>query len=154
MPDARIEVDSSDPQATPPADPAAVARAAKLRYVSDSQPGFSRIREKIATDKGEKDSFRYLDHRGEPITDEETLARIRKLAIPPAYEDVWVCRFANGHLQATGRDARGRKQYRYHPRWRQVRDEAKYGRMLVFGSVLPTIRKRVAHDLSLPGLPR
>jgi DNA topoisomerase-1 len=130
----------------PPADPRAVARAARLRYVSDRQPGFRRERV--------RDGFRYVDADGAKITDADTLDRIRRLAIPPAYEDVWICRHANGHLQATGRDARGRKQYRYHPRWRQVRDENKFGRMLVFGAVLPRIRARVAADLALPGLPR
>ena len=130
----------------PPLDPRAVARAARLRYVSDRQPGFRRVRD--------RDGFRYVDGAGSTITDEDTLARIRKLAIPPAYEDVWICRFANGHLQAVGRDRRGRKQYRYHARWREVRDEAKFGRMLVFGSVLPMIRERVAQDLAKPGLPR
>jgi DNA topoisomerase-1 len=123
-----------------------VARAAKLRYVSPDQPGFRRV--------PTEDGFRFVDHHGEAIEDGETLARIRKLAIPPAYEDVWICRYPNGHLQAVGRDARGRKQYRYHPRWREVRDEAKYGKMLVFGAVLPRIRERVEHDLALPGLPR
>ena len=128
-------------------DPRAVARAAKLRYVHDRQPGFRRER------LGDK-QFRILDHEGAELTDPEHLERVRKLAIPPAYEDVWICRYANGHLQATGRDARGRKQYRYHPRWREVRDEGKYHRMLVFGAVLPRIREQVARDLALPGLPR
>jgi DNA topoisomerase-1 len=133
-------------EADAPPDPRAVARAAKLRYVSDRQPGFRRVRE--------AEGFRFLDTNGETITDDETIARIRKLAIPPAYEDVWICRWPNGHLQAVGRDAAGRKQYRYHPKWREVRDEAKFGRMLVFGSVLPTIRARVEQDLAKPGLPR
>jgi DNA topoisomerase I len=88
------------------------------------------------------------------VLDQETLTRIRKLAIPPAYENVWICLAQNGHLQAVGRDARGRKQYRYHPRWRQVRDESKYGKMLLFGKVLPKIRARVNEDLGLRGLPR
>lgn len=129
-----------------PLPPQAVARAARLRYVSDRQPGLRRLRE--------AEGFRYLDADGSEITDAAVLERIRKLAIPPAYEDVWICRYANGHLQAVGRDARGRKQYRYHARWREVRDEAKFGRMLVFGAVLPKIRARVAADLTLPGLPR
>ena len=124
----------------------AAARAAKLHYVTDKRPGIKRI----ATESG----FAYHTPDGAPITDEAEIARIRKLAIPPAYSDVWICRDPNGHLQATGRDARGRKQYRYHPRWRLVRDEAKYGRMLIFGRVLPEIRKQVEHDLRLPGLPR
>ncbi len=124
----------------------AAAKAAHLRYVSDRRPGIRRVR----IDKG----FRYLDPHGEPITDEATIGRIHKLAIPPAYEDVWICANLNGHLQAVGRDARGRKQYRYHPRWRAVRDEAKYTKMLIFGRVLPAIRARVDHDLARHGLPR
>ncbi len=122
------------------------AKVAHLRYVSDRRPGISRLRE--------ADGFRYVAPDGAPVTDEDTLARIRKLAIPPAYEAVWICPYPNGHLQAVGRDARGRKQYRYHPRWRAVRDEAKYTKMLVFGRVLPEIRARVARDLARQGLPR
>src|ERR671927_1432549 len=124
----------------------AAAKAAHLRYVSDRRPGIRRLR----TAHG----FRYVHPKGHTITDEETIARINKLAIPPAYEDVWICPDPNGHLQAVGRDARGRKQYRYHPRWRAVRDEAKYGKMLIFGRVLPTIRAQVKQDLGRPGLPR
>src|SRR6185312_3313911 len=86
--------------------------------------------------------------------DEETLARIESLVIPPAWTGVWICPAANGHLQATGRDARGRKQYRYHPRWRAVRDDTKYDRMVAFGLALPRLRARVEADLALPGLPR
>ncbi len=127
-------------------DPAAAARAAKLRYVSDRAPGITRHRG--------PDGFVYRQPDGSVVTDEATLARIRKLAIPPAYEDVWICRLPYGHLQAVGRDARGRKQYRYHPRWRLIRDESKYGRMLIFGRLLPRIRERVAADLSRPGMPR
>jgi DNA topoisomerase-1 len=96
----------------------------------------------------------YRAHDGDKITDEGTLARIRKLAIPPAYEDVWICPRPNGHLQAVGRDARGRKQYRYHPRWREVRDAGKYGKLLLFGKVLPKIRAKVEEDLSRRGLSR
>ena len=96
----------------------------------------------------------YCGPDGRPIRDEETLARIRSLAVPPAWRDVWICPDANGHLQATGRDARRRKQYRYHPRWREVRDGNKYERMIAFGGVLPLIRKRVQKDLARPGLPR
>jgi DNA topoisomerase I len=129
-----------------PADPAVAARAAKLRYVSDKQPGIRRRRD--------AHGFTYLNPDGSEVTDEDTLARIRKLAIPPAYEEVWICRIPNGHLQAVGRDARGRKQYRYHARWRLVRDESKFGKMLVFGRILPEIRRRVAEDLGQPGLPR
>jgi DNA topoisomerase-1 len=122
------------------------AKSAGLRYVHDGAPGISRRRV--------KDGFTFHNPDGSPITDEEEIARIRKLAIPPAYEDVWICRQPNGHLQATGRDARGRKQYRYHPKWRTVRDEGKFERMLVFSRVLPTIRARVDTDLAKPGLPR
>ncbi|MBN8873805.1 MAG: DNA topoisomerase IB [Rhodospirillales bacterium] len=124
----------------------AAAKAAKLRYVTDTKPGITRIRG--------AEGFVYRGPDGRTITEEGTLARIRKLAIPPAYEQVWICPDPNGHLQASGRDARGRKQYRYHPRWRAVRDEAKYGKMLVFGRVLPLIRARVEQDLSHRGLPR
>src|SRR5262245_22190259 len=105
----------------PLADPALAAKVAGLRYTSDRQPGLRRVRS--------GSGFRYLDAQAKPVRDPEVLARIRSLAIPPAWEDVWVCPRADGHLQATGRDARGRKQYRYHPRWREVRDEAKYDRM-------------------------
>lgn len=124
----------------------AAARAAHLRYVSDRRPGIRRVR----TPKG----FRYVAPDGSRITDEETISRIQKLAVPPAYEDVWICPDPNGHLQAAGRDARGRKQYRYHTRWRAVRDESKYAKMLIFGQVLPRIRERVELDLGLKGLPR
>lgn len=122
------------------------AKEAGLRYVTDAAPGLSR--------KRRKDGFTFHNPDGSKITDAAEIARIRKLAIPPAYENVWICRFPNGHLQATGRDARGRKQYRYHPKWRTVRDEGKFERMLVFSRVLPTIRARVDSDLARPGLPR
>jgi len=131
---------------TSAADPIESAEAAGLRYVSDSMPGIRRRR----SGKG----FSYVGPHGRPINDEKTLARIRSLAIPPAYHDVWICPAANGHLQATGRDARGRKQYRYHPKWRQVRDETKFGRMLAFSKALPKIRRRVKRDMGLPGLSR
>ena len=127
-------------------DPVESAQAAGLRYVSDIQPG---IRRKKAG-KG----FAYVGADGKTIRDARELARIRSLAIPPAYTDVWICPSANGHIQATGRDARGRKQYRYHPKWREVRDETKFGRMLAFSQVLPKIRARLEKDLSRPGLPR
>jgi len=127
-------------------DPVAAARAAHLRYVSDRRPGIRRMRE--------GDGFAFHDTDGRLITDERVLDRIRKLAIPPAYTDVWICRDPRGHLQAVGRDARGRKQYRYHARWREVRDEAKYGKMLTFGRVLPAIRAQVRRDLALHGLPK
>ena len=139
MPDAPV----SD---APVLDPVAAARAARLHYVTDRRPGLRRERD--------GDGFAYLHPDGGRVTDEATLERVRKLAIPPAYTDVWICRDPLGHLQAVGRDARGRKQYRYHPRWREVRDEAKYGKMLVFGRVLPKIRERVRHDLALHGLPK
>jgi DNA topoisomerase I len=128
------------------ADPMEVAEDAGLRYVTDDQPGYTRRR------KG--DDFEYFDNDGKPIRDEARLLRIRRLAIPPAYTDVWICPTPNGHIQATGRDARGRKQYRYHERWREARDENKYDRMVVFGKALPKIRRRVNRDLAQRGLPR
>ncbi len=131
-------------KATP--NPAESAQAAGLRYVSDSQPGIRRKRSGTG--------FSYVDADGKKITDKKVIARIRALAIPPAYTDVWICPHANGHIQATGRDARGRKQYRYHARWREVRDETKFGRMLAFSEVLPGIRQRVNRDLSGPKLTR
>jgi DNA topoisomerase-1 len=127
-------------------DPEEAAEEAGLRYVSDEQPGYTRKR------KG--DSFQYFDTEGKLIRDETRLLRIRRLAIPPAYTDVWICPSPNGHIQATGRDDRGRKQYRYHERWRTERDQNKYDRMLVFGDALPKIRRRVRADLELNGLPR
>ena len=127
-------------------DPQEAAEEAGLRYVSDDQPGYTRKR------KGE--SFQYFDTEGKLIRDETRVLRIRRIAIPPAYTDVWICPSPNGHIQATGRDDRGRKQYRYHERWRVVRDENKYDRMLVFGDALPKIRRRVRDDLELKGLPR
>jgi len=130
----------------PNTDPPAAAKAAGLRYVHDDRPGIRR--------EPAGDGFRYLDAKGEAVEDETTLKRIKSLAIPPAWTDVWICPQANGHLQATGRDARGRKQYRYHPKWREVRDEVKYERMIKFGKALPQIRKEVDRALSLPGLPR
>ena len=127
-------------------DPVESAKAAGLRYVHDDKPGITRARV--------DDGFQYRDKGGSLIEDEATLTRISSLGIPPAWEQVWICPDKRGHIQATGRDARGRKQYRYHPRWREVRDETKYGRMMAFGQALPGIRARVDHDLSLPGLPR
>jgi DNA topoisomerase-1 len=125
---------------------AEAAEDAGLRYVSDDQPGYSR---KV---KGE--GFEYFDTEGKPVRDEQRLLRIARLAIPPAWTDVWICPSPNGHIQGTGRDARGRKQYLYHERWREVRDENKYDRILMFAETLPKIRKRVRKDLALPGLPR
>lgn len=122
------------------------ARAASLRYVSDRQGGIRRLR----AGRG----FTYRDAEGKPIRDPQTLERIRRLAIPPAWTDVWICASENGHLQASGRDARGRKQYRYHPRWTEVRDSAKYERLAAFAAALPKIRRRVRADLALPGIPR
>ncbi|HXG64919.1 MAG TPA: DNA topoisomerase IB [Blastocatellia bacterium] len=130
----------------PVADPVASARAAGLRYVTDAGPGIRRKR----AGKG----FAYIGVDGRPVRDREVLGRIKALAIPPAWTDVWICPLANGHLQATGRDAKGRKQYRYHPRWREARDETKYGRMIAFAETLPKIRERVERDLQLSGLPR
>lgn len=129
-----------------PVDAPAAARQSGLRYVDSAVPGIRR--------EPVKDGFRYADPEGKTVKDEDVLARIKSLAIPPAWTDVWICPWENGHLQATGRDARGRKQYRYHPRWRSVRDDAKYGRMINFGKALPMIRQRVDEALKLPGLPR
>lgn len=119
---------------------------AGLVFVTDAMPGITRVR------KG--DAFEYRDPQGRKIDQEKTLERIRSLAIPPAYEDVWICPKANGHLQATGKDARGRKQYRYHPRFRESRDEAKYGRMGDFCEALPCIHDRVGKDLRRTGIPK
>ncbi len=127
-------------------DPAQAARAAGLRYTHDRQPGIHRVK------RG--DTFRFVEPDGKPVRDKETLARIKSLVIPPAWTDVWITPQPKGHLQCTGRDARGRKQSRYHPHWREVRDETKYERMAYFAQALPMIRTRVQHDLSLPGLPR
>jgi DNA topoisomerase-1 len=122
------------------------AAVAGLRYVSDASPGIAR--------RPRGGSFSYLLPNGLRVREAETLARIRSLAVPPAWRQVWICRRKDGHLQATGRDARGRKQYRYHPRWRETRDETKYGRVAAFLRALPRIRRRVSRDLARPGLPR
>jgi DNA topoisomerase-1 len=129
-------------------DPAApqIAAAAGLRYVSDARPGIRRV--------GSGRGFRYVAPDGSAVRDAETLARIRSLAIPPAYRDVWICPDPRGHIQATGRDARQRKQYRYHPAWRQIRDSVKYDRMIAFAEALPRIREQAYRDLELPGLPQ
>jgi DNA topoisomerase I len=127
-------------------DPVEAARAAGLRYVNDSSPGVRRKR----SGKG----FSYRAPTGELVHQKERLNRIRALVIPPAWTDVWICSSPLGHIQATGRDARGRKQYLYHQRWREYRDETKYGRMIDFGRSLPRLRKRVEHDLSLRGMPQ
>ena len=138
----------SAPINTPTPAPANIeaAEAAGLTYVNDEDPGIRRRRSGV--------SFRYVAPDGKTVRDAATLDRIRKLAIPPAYEDVWICPDPNGHIQATGRDARGRKQYRYHERWRSVRDETKYARMAAFGRALPQIRARVDADLRRHGLPK
>jgi DNA topoisomerase-1 len=122
------------------------AKAAGLRHVCDAAEGIRR--------RKAGNGFRYLRPDGSAVRDRETLIRIRALAVPPAWRDVWICPRDDGHLQATGRDARGRKQYRYHARWREARDESKYGRMPAFAKALPAIRRRVRQDLALPGLPR
>lgn len=123
----------------------ASAREGGLVYVSDSEPGLRR--------RPHGEGFRYLDAGGRAVRDAATLQRVRALAIPPAYRDVWICRLANGHLQATGRDARGRKQYRYHPRWSEVRDREKFGRIEAFGAALPRLRRRLREDLKPAGFP-
>lgn len=127
-------------------DPRDAAESAGLLYVSDEEPGIRRRK----AGKG----FTYTRPGGGKVEDEPTLTRIRKLAIPPAYTDVWICTKANGHIQATGRDAKGRKQYRYHPRFREVRDSTKYEHMLEFAQSLPAIRAKVAEHMALRGLPR
>jgi DNA topoisomerase-1 len=132
-------------QVLPPPDPEEAAKAAGLVYVRDDGPGIRR--------NGAK-RFTYVGPDGRAVRDRATLDRIRSLAIPPAYIDVWICPDPRGHIQATGRDVRGRKQYRYHPRWREVRDETKFGRMLAFSEALPRIREQVERDLGLPGHPR
>jgi DNA topoisomerase-1 len=128
------------------ADPQQAAESAGLHYVSDDSPGIRRQR------KGK--GFAYIDPHGKTVNDQETLLRIQSLVIPPAWEDVWICPSPLGHIQAVGRDQRGRKQYRYHPRFREARDETKYARMMQFVQALPKLRKRVARDLRQPGLSR
>jgi DNA topoisomerase-1 len=127
-------------------DPVESARAAGLRYTTDTKPGIRRRRQ----GRG----FTFVGADGRAIRDEAVLRRIRGLVIPPAWTDVWISADPLGHLQATGRDARGRKQYRYHPRWRAIRDETKYDRTIGFAQALPVIRRRTAKDLRKPGLPR
>jgi DNA topoisomerase I len=117
-----------------------------LRYMDDSRRGYTR--------EWIDGAFAYFNTHGKRIDDDAEIKRINALAIPPAYVDVWICPDSHGHLQATGRDARGRKQYRYHPQWRETRDATKYERMLAFGAALPKLRARVARDLSLDGMPR
>jgi DNA topoisomerase-1 len=128
-------------------DPAGKAAVeARLHYVSDDEPGIQRVR----IGRG----FRYRRPDGRPLRDRATLARIRSLVIPPAWTAVWICPDADGHIQATGRDARGRKQYRYHPRWREVRDRTKFEHLIDFACTLPRIRRAVSADLRRAGLPR
>jgi DNA topoisomerase-1 len=126
--------------------PVASAKAAGLRYVSDTMPGIRR--------KRAGKHFSYIGLDGKPIHDKKELERIRTIGIPPAWTNVWICPNPRGHIQATGRDAKGRKQYRYHTQWRKIRDETKYDRMVDFGKALPHIREHVAHDLALAGMPR
>ena len=130
----------------PTTDPLESARAIGLRYVSDAEPGLRRERDGA--------TFLYRDAAGEPVTAPRVLARIESLRIPPAWEAVWICRRADGHLQATGRDTRGRKQYRYHPDWNATRNQTKYHRMGQFGAALPGLRERIDADLARRGLPR
>ena len=129
-----------------PLEPAASAAAAGLRYVNDGRmPGIRRL----GTTR-----VRYVDPHGRTVTSRQVRDRIKALAVPPAWTSVWICPDPLGHLQATGRDARGRKQYRYHARWREVRDDVKYGRLLEFAAALPALRDRVAADVRRNGLPR
>lgn len=127
-------------------DPVESAKAVGLRYVTDQSAGIRR--------KGGAGRFRYVDSDGKVVRESETLRRIKSLVLPPAWTNVWICPNPYGHLQATGYDVKGRKQYRYHTRWREVRDETKYSRMIAFGQALPKIRARVQDDLALRGLPR
>src|SRR6266540_5097028 len=122
------------------------AKEAGLVYVNDESPGITRVR------KGK--GFIYKDEKGKVVKDFETLVRMRHLAIPPAWTEVWICPTPRGHIQAVGRDARGRKQYRYHEKWRETRDEAKYEKMIEFAKALPGIRRKSTEDLKRPGLPK
>jgi DNA topoisomerase-1 len=141
---ARAKKKSAQPKVV--TDAVEAAEEAGLRYVNDSNSGYTR--------KAKGDDFEFFDTEGKPIRDEQRVLRIKRIGIPPAWTKVWICPSANGHIQATGCDARKRKQYRYHERWREVRDENKYERMALFGEALPKIRKRVEADLKLPGLQR
>jgi DNA topoisomerase I len=140
------ELHDTGDQAAIIVDPIESAKVAGLRYVSADTPGIRRERQ--------GDAFHYFDRHGREIDDEKELQRFKSLGIPPAWTDVWICPKPNGHLQATGRDAKGRKQYRYHPRWRATRDEAKYDRLIAFGRALPQIRARVDRDLRRRDLTR
>jgi DNA topoisomerase-1 len=137
---------SGSSAADPFHEPHESARAAQLCYVSDDKPGIRR--------RAAGTGFAYFNREGELIEDETRLTRIKALGIPPAWTDVWICPLPHGHLQASGRDAKGRKQYRYHPRWRAIRDETKFERMALFGAALPRMRERVAGHLKAQGLPR
>ena len=136
----------STPPARPARDAEQAARAAGLHYVTDQLPGISRRR----CGRG----FIYQGAAGQQLRRATELTRIARLRIPPAYQDVWICPDARGHLQATGRDARGRKQYRYHPRWQQVRGNDKFARMIAFGAALPQLRRQIKQDMAREGLPR
>ena len=142
----RPEVTRTLASSSLPIAPIEAAREARLHYASDQRPGITRLRRGKA--------FRYVTPRGRTLRDPDVILRLRRLAIPPAWRDVWISPDPRGHVQATGRDARGRKQYRYHPRWRALRDETKYHRMIAFGRALPAIRARIERDLALSGLPR
>jgi DNA topoisomerase-1 len=120
-------------------DPVKAAKAVKLVYVNDSAPGIHRQRS--------GDHFVYEDSKGHKIDDEETVSRIKKMVLPPAWENVWICAKPNGHLQATGLDTKGRKQYRYHANWNAIRSETKFFRMIAFGEQLPDLRARIEKDL-------
>ena len=133
-------------EAIPAATAQAIASADDLRFSTDAEPGITRRRAGAG--------YVYIDPDGRRLNDPTALARIRKLAIPPAYRNVWICSDARGHLQATGIDARGRKQYRYHERWRAVRDAHKFERMMAFGKALPRIHRRISQDFKLQGVPR
>ena len=136
----------SEPEAAVVVDPKDAARSVGLRYVTDQQRGIRRKK----SGKG----FFYVYPDGSRVEEQADLKRIRSIVIPPAWDDVWVCRFANGHVQATGRDARGRKQYRYHPLFREIRDGTKYEHMMTFARALPNIRATVREHMALRGLPR
>lgn len=118
-----------------------VARLASLRYVNDTMPGITRQKQ--------GDEFLYFKNSNQ-LTDENTLARIKKLAIPPAYHDVWICPYENGHIQATGRDKNNRKQYRYHPLWLEVRNQQKFATLIQFGQSLPLIKRHITRELNKP----
>jgi DNA topoisomerase I len=126
-------------------DPGQIAKAVGLRYITDASPGLTR--------KRAGKHFSYVGLDGKQIRDSEELERIKKIGIPPAWTNVWICPTDRGHILATGRDAKGRKQYRYHPRWREVRDETKYDKLINFGEALPRIREHIARDLERSGLP-